>query len=1487
MSSMRGGASSSDSINGYWGDGIEGGAVKQREAQQEFEELQRQLSRRSTQSRSRRRSSGILSFLHSRQGEGVEDVESGEGGEGVSSVEGGEGADEGGGDETEVDSESAHPDGFKLRDFVQSGQLEKRDAKTGEATKRTGVVWKHLRVTGVDSGATQVRTLPQAIAGTFGPDLYRLVARGRGRGRAKQRRTLLHDFTGVVRPGEMMLVLGRPGSGCSTFLKAVANRREGFVSVEGEVAYGGMAAAHMDKHFKGEVVYNGEEDRHMASLTVEQTLRFSLLTKTASHERGTVQLVVEALLSMFGMRHTRHTLVGDEFTRGVSGGERKRVSIAEALATKGAVACWDNSTRGLDASTALSYAKSLRIMTDLSHRTTLTTLYQAGEGIYRLMDKVLVIDQGRMLFQGPAAAAKQYFVDLGFYCPPRQTTADFLTALCDVNARQFRPGFEHRCPKTPAQLEQAFFQSHAYARVLRDLADYERHLGQSGHADARVFEQAVRGAKSRTVRKRSVYTVSLWKQVLACTRRELWLLWGDKTALYTKFFIIVSNALIVGSLFYKSPSNTHGLFVRGGVVFFSILFLGWLQLSELIKAVAGRAVIVRQKEYAFYRPSAVSMARVLGDLPLVAVEVVVFGLIMYMMTNLDLHAAKFFIYLLFVYATTICLTALYRMFASLSPTMDDAVRFSGISLNLLIIFTGYTIAKPVLLGQKIWFGWLYYVNPMSYAFEAVLTNEFAGRRLQCAPSQIVPQGPGIGPQNQACAVVGARAGSLDVLGSDYLSQQFEYTRSHLWRNFGVVVAFAALYMVVTVWAMETFSFASSGVGALVFKSSAKQGSDEEKGSAAQHHGQQTPDEVLESLEASKSLFTWTDVSYSVPTGHGRQTLLNSVNGYAKPGVLLALMGASGAGKTTLLNTLSQRQTVGVVGGEMLVDGRRLDSDFQRRTGYVEQMDLHEGSATVREALVFSALLRQGRHVARRDKLDYVDKIVHLLELGPVQDAIVASLGVEHRKRLTIGVELAAKPSLLLFLDEPTSGLDSQSAFSIVRFLRKLCAAGQAIVCTIHQPSSELIEQFDQILALNPGGNVFYFGPVGRNGQAVVDYFAARGAVCPPGKNVAEFLLETGAKSQDRQHWNSQWAQSHEKRLVLHDIEAMKRQRSSRVDQQPPVEHHEFAAPVWLQIALLTRRMFVNQWRQPSYVYGKLFTAVIVGIFNGFTFWQLGESVADMQSRMFTLFLIVLIPPTVLNAVLPKFYMDRALWEGREHASRIYGWVAFCTASILSEIPASFVAGLVYWLLWYWPTGLPATSSTSAYVFIMTVLFFLFQSSWGQWICAWAPSFTVISNVLPFFLVVFSLFNGIIVPYSQLNVFWKYWLYWLNPSTYWMGGVLAATLAKQSVVCAANEAAHFEPPAGQNCSSFASDFVARAGRGYLVNPDATADCMYCPFANGIEYLDSLNVKPSQKWRDFGIFLAFCFSNWMLVYFFIYTVRVKRWSPFSLVAKAKFW
>lgn len=854
------------------------------------------------------------------------------------------------------------------------------------------------------------------------------------------------------------------------------------------------------------------------------------------------------------------------------------------------------------------------------------------------------------------------------------------------------------------------------------------------------------------------------------------------------------------------------------------------------------------------------------------------------------------------------------MFAALSPTIDDAVRFSGLALNLLIIFVGYVIPKPTLIHSSIWFGWLLYVNPIYYAYEGVLTNEFHDRVMECSPSMLVPQGPNVDPRYQSCTLTGATPGSHNVSGDSYVGDSFGFTRHHLWRNFGVLIAWCVLYILVTVIATEFLSFTGGGGGALVFKKSLlgskskKQDAkaDEETGSQAANYdpamaAKETGAPVTQSgntsekedqpgtkLVASDRIFTWDSVDYEVPYGDGTRKLLNSVSGYAKPGVMIALMGASGAGKTTLLNTLAQRQSVGTVNGSMLVDGRPLGTDFQRGTGFCEQMDLHDGTATIREAFEFSALLRQDYSIPRAEKLEYVQRILDMLELDGIADALVGSLGVEQKKRVTIGVELAARPSLLLFLDEPTSGLDSQAALSVVRFLRKLTDAGQAIVCTIHQPSAMLIQTFDMILALNPGGNTFYFGPVGEEGSAVTEYFAARGAVRPPAKNVAEFILETAAKpglGRDgrRIDWNAEWRESAERRALMDEIYHIVETRSHAVPTEgqnaSKSAGNEFAAPTWLQSLLLTQRVFRQYWRDPSYYYSKIFVSCLIGIFNGFTFWMAARSgsVSSLQDLMFSCFLIILLPPIILNSSVPKFYTNMALWGAREFPSRIYSWTAFTTAQVVCEIPMAIVTATIYFLLWYYPVGFSYGSEPVGYTYLMTVLFFLFQASWGQWICAFAPSFTVIANVLPFFFVMTGLFNGIVRPWSSYPVFWKYWMYFLNPFTYILRGMLATLLPYVNPIeCRSSEMTYVPRPPGQSCSSYIGQFVQETGRGRAMPGRNADECGYCQVANGSQYMAQLNVHAGDPWRCFGIFLAFVIVNYALVYFFVYTVRVRGWS-----------
>jgi ATP-binding cassette subfamily G (WHITE) protein 2 (SNQ2) len=252
-----------------------------------------------------------------------------------------------------------------------------------EKTRHHGVTFKHLTVKGMGIGAALQPSVGDLFLNPFrfGKNL---VTKGPKKAAGKPPvRTLLDDFSGCVRPGEMLLVLGRPGAGCSTFLKMIGNQRFGFEEITGDVKYGGTDADEMAKKYRSEVLYNPEDDLHYATLKVKETLKFALKTRTPGKEsrnegesrQSYVQEFLRVVTKLFWIEHTMNTKVGNEIIRGVSGGEKKRVSIAEAMITKASVQCWDNSTRGLDASTALEYVQALRSLTNMAQTSTSVALY--------------------------------------------------------------------------------------------------------------------------------------------------------------------------------------------------------------------------------------------------------------------------------------------------------------------------------------------------------------------------------------------------------------------------------------------------------------------------------------------------------------------------------------------------------------------------------------------------------------------------------------------------------------------------------------------------------------------------------------------------------------------------------------------------------------------------------------------------------------------------------------------------------------------------------------------------------------------------------------------------------------------------------------------------------------------------------------------------------------------------------------------------------
>ncbi len=832
------------------------------------------------------------------------------------------------------------------------------------------------------------------------------------------------------------------------------------------------------------------------------------------------------------------------------------------------------------------------------------------------------------------------------------------------------------------------------------------------------------------------------------------------------------------------------------------------------------------------------------------------------MSGLQRTVTQFFIANLFLYLLTMTVYAAFRAIGATAPSLDAATRLTGLGMQALVVYTDYIIPPK---KMKVWLAWLRWLNPIQYVFESLMVNEFDGLDIVCVSPNLIPPGRSVLPQFQSCTVQGSRPGVSSVSGRDYLEVTFGFRKSHLWRNLGIILAFLFFFVGVTALGMEAQNPSQGSSGVNIFKrdqtprkkrvmqeDAEGHADSDDDGSEFDPHEKQYSKEYAETVRPpssgaspgaspgidAQSTFTWQNVEYIIPYEEGMRRLLHSVQGYVMPGKLTALMGSSGAGKTTLLNVLAQRIRFGVVTGEFRVDGHPLPSSFQRSTGFAEQMDIHEPTQTVREALRFSAKLRQPRHVSLQEKYRYCEEVIDLLEMRDIAGAVIGangtSLNQEQRKRLTIAVELASKPQLLIFLDEPTSGLDSLAAANIVRLLRKLADAGQAILCTIHQPSAILFEYFDMLLLLKRGGRMVYFGELGPGSCKLIDYLERNGApACPSNANPAEYMLEAigaGNPNQKGSDWADIWSRSPENARLTREIEDVVRIRSAT---RPRVEDDaEYAMPIQVQISTVVHRSFSSMWRSRDYVTGVMVLHIFVGLFSTFSFWMLGHSQIDMQSRLFTVFMTLIIAPPLMQQLQPRFLEARNLYASREAKARIYSWFAFVTGAIVSEIPYRILAGTLYWMCWYFGIGFPLGDLVPFKIWMLIVLYELFYLGLGQGIAAFSPSEALASFFIPLFFMFVISFCGIAVPFFALPNFWK-WMYHVTPFTYLLEAMLGLLIHEVPVICSRDELAIIQPPPRSSCDEYMGSYVVQAGGYVQTLPDGL--CGYCQFANGDQFV----------------------------------------------------
>ncbi|KAJ1942183.1 ATP-binding cassette transporter snq2, partial [Linderina macrospora] len=464
---------------------------------------------------------------------------------------------------------------------------------------------------------------------------------------------------------------------------------------------------------------------------------------------------------------------------------------------------------------------------------------------------------------------------------------------------------------------------------------------------------------------------------------------------------------------------------------------------------------------------------------------------------------------------------------------------------------------------------------------------------------------------------------------------------------------------------------------------------------------------------------------------------------------------------------------------------------------------------------------------------------------------------------------------ILFLDEPTSGLDAQASFTIVTFLRRLAAEGQTILCTIHQPSSMLFEQFDRLLLLVRGGHTVYFGDIGHDAQTLINYFEKNGGPqCPPSANPAEYILDVVGSRTAAIDWPQTWNDSKEKASILGEIDRINElEHMHGNDHSSDDDNHMFARSYWYQIEIVTKRMFRNHWRDLEYNLVRIALQIICALAVGFSFYKLSDSATDLQNKVFATFETSVLSVLVINQVQPQFLRQR-LYYGRESSSNQYGWRAFSVAIIFTEWPFAIVANTLFFLCFYWTVSLNSLSDRIGYFYIAYIILGLFSLTIGQAIASFCPNDIVASMVNPIFTAMMTLMCGVTMPKAMMPKFYSSWLYWLSPYTYAIEGIVTNDLHGSPVRCRNSELYTFEPPTGATCNEYAGAWVSATGVGYLNNPNATDSCQYCPYRVGDDYYAPLEWSFSHRWRNIGIMLGFIAFNIVFTTLMIKVYKVNK-------------
>ncbi|OVA06116.1 ABC transporter-like [Macleaya cordata] len=1304
---------------------------------------------------------------------------------------------------------------YKHQQHVMSGSIFKTQISEIISNVRVGIEipkieirFEHLSIEG--DAYIGSRALPTMINSTLNTieAFLGLVRLSPSKVRVNK---ILSDVSGIVRPSRMTLLLGPPGSGKTTFLQALAGKLDKELRVSGKITYCGHELSEFVP--QRTCAYISQHDLHTSEMTVREILDFSgrcmgvgtryeMLAELSRREKEAgvkpdpeidafmkatamagkrTSLVTDYVLKILGLDICEDVMVGNEMIRGISGGEKKRLTTGEMLVGPAKALFMDEISTGLDSSTTFQIVKYMRQMVHIMDVTMIISLLQPAPETFELFDDIILLSEGQIVYQGPRENILEFFEHTGFKCPERKGVADFLqevTSMKDQEQYLFNKNQPYRYVSV-AEFVHSFHSFQLGQKLSEDLSiPYDK---SRAHPAALMTEK---------------YGISKWELFKACFSRE-WLLMKRSYFIFVfKTAQITIMSLLALTVFLRTEMK-HGQIADGGkyygALFFSLINVMFNGMAELAMTLFRLPVFFKQRDFLLYPAWAFGLPIWLLRIPLSAMESGIWVALTYYTIGFAPSASRFFRQFLAFFGVHQMALSLFRFIAVAGRKEVIANMFGTFILTLVFLLGGFIVSKDD-LGA--WIKWSYFVSPMMYGQNAIAINEFLDERWS------TPIFDPTHPNNPATTV-----GKILLRSRGMFTEEYWY-----WICIGALFGFSLLFNVCFIAAL-TYLNPWGGSKSVIKGEDAVERSNQKLSSHTKESSK-----ALEITSASTSpkfedhaprrgmvlpfqplSLAFNHVNYFVDMPaemksqgieESRLQLLRDVSGAFRPGILTALVGVSGAGKTTLMDVLAGRKTGGYIEGTINISGYpKNQATFARVSGYCEQNDIHSPHVTVYESLLYSAWLRLSPEVKIEKRKMFVDEVMDLVELKPLRNALVGLPGVdglstEQRKRLTIAVELVANPSII-FMDEPTSGLDARAAAIVMRAVRNTVDTGRTVVCTIHQPSIDIFESFDEarLLLMKRGGQVIYGGPLGHHSHKLIKYFEAipRVPKIRDGYNPATWALEITAASVEAQldvDFADIYASSTLYQRTQELIEELSTPAPDSKDLYFPTQYSQSFTT---QCIACFWKQHWSYWRNPQYNGIRFFLTILTGLLFGIIFWNKGEETGrqeDLQRLLGAMYsAIFFLGVTNATAVQPIVSIERTVFY-RERAAGMYSELPYAFAQVAIETIYVAIQTLIYTLLLYSMMGFHWQTDKFLWFYYYMFMCFLYLIMFGMMAMALTPGPQFAAIITAFFASLWNLFAGFILPRPQIPIWWR-WYYWASPVAWTIYGVVTSLIGDKN------------------------------------------------------------------------------------------------------------